>query len=312
MEHPLISKRLGLVYMLLSTVLFSLSGMAVKGLYSSGEPLPTLEIVALRSITGGLTGLYLIKRGGIRGAEGQWSVRILLFLRAFFGFLSITTSFYALSVLSVAEATVIGFLGPVFTGMAAQVFLGEYWEIMDRIAGFVSMIGVVCIARPSFIFGTLFEGTQVDIDPALVIGIIVAILSAVMSSAAILAVRKLAGRCHPYYIVTAFHCTSIPLILLVAPFLPQVVEPHPWIFPQLIKTWGLIVTASVGGVLGQLCLAQGLAMEKASKALTITYVQAVFAFTGEWLAFGIVPHYMSLVGGALVLMCVFVVSYLKK
>ena len=205
------------------------------------------------------------------------------------------------------------------------------------------------IARPTFIFGTLFDAIPTDADPTTMtprlpelvealpgvdspetkalfrvfrmatsdsgvrgFGILAGIVSAMFGAAAMLTIRKLAGKAHSYHVVTSFHFLTIPFVAIMMIIMPSAIDTHTWVFPSDLKTLSLLCAASYGGLIAQILVGLALEREKASKAMTMNYIQAVFAFFGEWLVWGIVPHWMSLLGGLLVIVCVFSVAFMKK
>ena len=86
LNHPAIQSRLGLIYMVLSTVMFCMSGMSVKALYKSAQPMPTLELVFIRGLFGGFGGMWLLKVNSIGQYYGPPGTQHLLLFRGVFGF----------------------------------------------------------------------------------------------------------------------------------------------------------------------------------------------------------------------------------
>lgn len=70
--------------------------------------------------------------------------------------------YYSLQFLSLADATVITFLGPLATGLLGYLVLGEKFTAREAIGGVVSLSGVVLIARPAFLFGR--KAADADLD----------------------------------------------------------------------------------------------------------------------------------------------------
>ena len=75
--------------------------------------------------------------------------------------------YYSLQYLSLADATVITFLGPLATGLLGFLVLGEPFTVREVLGGIVSLGGVVLIARPAFIFGR--KAADADLDHPLTI-----------------------------------------------------------------------------------------------------------------------------------------------
>jgi hypothetical protein len=83
------------------------------------------------------------------GAKG---VRLLLLVRGFGGFFGVSAMYYSLLYLPLADATVITFLSPVIACAACAILLKEEFSRMEQLAAFISLLGVVLIARPTAIF----------------------------------------------------------------------------------------------------------------------------------------------------------------
>ena len=78
--------------------------------------------------------------------------------------------YYSLQFLSLSDATVLQFLSPIFTAIGGSIFLNEAFSIREAFAGckqptetvllhnspfsqVASLVGVMLIARPTFLFG---------------------------------------------------------------------------------------------------------------------------------------------------------------
>ena len=117
-----------------------------------GEPMHPFRILfARQSITalictayGMYTKTILDFPFGVRG------VRWLLILRGFFGFFGVCGMYFSLMYLPLSEATVLGFLSPILTCyLCSFIMPGETFTAQQQFAGFVSLIGVMFIARPA-------------------------------------------------------------------------------------------------------------------------------------------------------------------
>ena len=133
--EPWYKQSIGLIYMLLATVLFSVMSMAVKTLSKSEERIPVLELVVIRGIVGFLVASFMIWYHSVPTYFGPTGTHYLLFVRGFTGFLALTFNFWTLTTLSLGDATVLGFLSPTFTGIFGKIFLGENWEVcLDHVS----------------------------------------------------------------------------------------------------------------------------------------------------------------------------------
>ncbi len=79
-------------------------------------------------------------------------MRLLLLIRGLAGFASTVALYLSLRHLDLSSTTTITFVGPLFVGGLSACLLGEPFGQRERIAGVVSLAGVVLIARPSFLF----------------------------------------------------------------------------------------------------------------------------------------------------------------
>jgi len=256
---------------------FSLMSLLVK---TVGQRLPVQEIVLVRAlITFGLTWAYLTRRG-----ISPWGTRrALLLLRGTLGFGALLCFFYSVVHLPLADATVIQYTNPVFASLIAALVIGERLRVRDGTYIAASLAGVLLVARPSFLFGTPQE------LESLAVGI--ALLGALLSAAAYVAVRALTKTEEPLVIVFYFAAVSVAGSIPLAAFDP--------VWPTGTE-WLVLVGIGLATQLGQVYLTKGLREEPAGRALAVGYLQIVFA--GGWglLFFGEVPGPLSAAGFLLI------------
>ncbi|KAJ9053957.1 hypothetical protein DSO57_1019308 [Entomophthora muscae] len=146
-EHH--NENLGLFLMLLSAIGFSLNGLTVK---ISGHYFPASVIVLARSIIQAIFGIIacLFLRIPPLGPVHR---RRLLASRGIFGAVGLALYYYALTVLPIADATVLFLTGPVFTSILAHLWLGEDFNYLDALTSLLCFAGVILTARPPFLFG---------------------------------------------------------------------------------------------------------------------------------------------------------------
>lgn len=126
----LVYKNLGTLSMVLASFAFSLMGLQIKVISLSDEPLPSFEIVFIRSL---IMTFLCTAHSFISKLElpfGPRELRIMLILRGFIAFIGINCTYYALTVLSIGDATALTFTAPIFTGIAGRIFLKEKWEVL--------------------------------------------------------------------------------------------------------------------------------------------------------------------------------------
>jgi len=272
--------------MLLGTLFFSVMSVFAK---LAGERLPTMELVLARVIVTLIMSWWVIKRIGIY----PWgNNKKLLLLRGFAGFMGLSCYFYAIAHLPLADATVIQFCNPMLAALIAVFALKEQLRMVDVMAAVCSMVGVVLVAQPTFLFA---RGTPLD-QVAVGIGLVGAIFSAI----AYVVIRRLGSTEHHMVVVFYFPLVTgpvaLPILAIEGLVLPQGFE------------WLLLIGIGVAAQLGQIQITQGFKLETAGRASSVTYLQIVLAYTWGVLLFGEYPNAISILGALLVLIGVFSVT----
>lgn len=270
--------RPGVRYMAASALAFSVMSALVK---AAGERLPSQEIVLARAVVALVLSWALLRRAGI----DPWGHhRRLLLLRGTFGFLGLLCVFYSLTHLPLAEATVIQYLHPVFTGILAGLVLGERGGRTLAVGVALSVAGVVAVAKPAALLGG--SSTLPPLALAAALG------GAFFSACAYVLVRRLAATEHPLVIVFYFPLVaapaSIPAVLPV------------WVWPEGIE-WLLLLGVGVATQLGQVALTHGMRHEPAGRATALSYLQVAFAALWGALFFGELPDAWTALGALLIL-----------
>ncbi len=268
----------GLRYMAGAAFFFSVMSLLVK---IAGQRLPTQEVVLARSSVGALLSWAVLRA---RGVSVLGNRRGLLLVRALLGYGGLSCFFYALAHLPLADATVIQYTNPVFTALLAAALLSERLRPRHISLTLVSLAGVVLMTRPDFLFGGL--GERLDVAAA---GI--ALLGAVLSAGAYVAVRKLGATEDPLVIVFYFAALStlgaLPLTA-AAPVMPTAAE------------WAALAGIGVVTQIAQVLMTKGLRLETAGRAMSVGYMQIVFAAAWGVLFFAEIPDLWGLAGALLI------------
>jgi len=259
--------------LLFSSLSFSLVGVSVR---LAGD-VPVYEKVLIRSV------VTLVVLGAIAARRGQRlferSPRLpLLILRGVFGTTAMALYFYAISNLTLADATILNKLSPFFVVIFACLFLRE------RLPRFVIPTLVV-----AFIGAGLVIQPQLDLRA---VPAVAGLVSAIASGAAYTAVRSLRGREAPYKIV--FYFALVSVIVMLPPTIGRFVMPTPLQFVSLLA-------AGVFGTIGQLLLTLAFHQAPASRISIYNYAHVVFAFLLAWGLWGEIPDALSITGMALII-----------
>jgi len=274
----------GALFMLGSALALSLMTVCVK---LAGERLPSQEIVLARAIVSLVLSFALHRRAGIAplGRHRGWLV-----LRGLCGFAGLSCVFYSVTHLPLAEATIIQYLHPTFTGLIAAMALGERLSLRTTLASAVSLFGVVLVAGPGWLAApAATAGVEPTVLPPLALA--AAVGGAFFSGAAYVVVRRLASREDPLVIVLYFPLVTVPATL------PAVV--FDFVLP-LGMEWLWLGAIGVLTQLGQVWLTRGLQQLPAARGTALSYVQVVFAIVWGAVFFAEIPRPASWLGALLV------------
>ncbi|MEJ2677685.1 MAG: DMT family transporter [Gemmatimonadota bacterium] len=270
---------LGLQYMAVAAFFFSLMNLLVK---VAGSRIPSEEIVLSRSVVVMFITLGLMRRGRVP----VWGVRKkLLLLRSVLGFTALSCFYFALTRLTLADATVLQFTSPVFTAVLAGVFLGERLEWTSAALILLSLAGVSLVARPAFLFGSL----AAPLDP---LAVSVTLVGAMLSAGAYVTVRRLNATEDPLVIVLYFAAFSMVASV-------PIVAPHA-VLPRGVD-WVVLLGVGLATMAAQVALTNALRLEEAARAVPVGYLQIVFAALWGMLFFKEYPGALGVLGAALVI-----------
>jgi drug/metabolite transporter (DMT)-like permease len=207
-----------------------------------------------------------------------------LVLRGAFGLAALSCYYAAVVHLPLAEATVLHFTNPAFTALAAAALLGERvsWRLAAGVAS--SFVGVLMIARPLELLAGQASSGQLP-------WVGVSLSAALLSSLAYVTVRKLGETEHPLVVVFYFPLVTVPAVLPVAAL--------SWVPPTPVE-WLQLLGVGVTTQIAQVHLTRGLALEPAGEAVSVGYLQIVFAAIWGALFFRELPDGWGLAGAALV------------
>ncbi|KAG0704049.1 drug/metabolite transporter superfamily [Suillus ampliporus] len=312
------ARNVGILFIISAQFFTACMYISVKILNKLEPQLHTLEIITIRMVCHITCGfelnvdlsqvvtfissvIYMIIMRIPDPIAGPKGVRTLLVIRGITGFFGLCGVYWSLQYLSVADATVLIFLTPFTTAVAGSILLKESYSTSQAVAGVCSLLGVIFIARPPFIFGStpvipdgrhLPEGNPVQ----RLAGVGASMISVLGNTGAYTSMRAIGKRAHPMHFMTFFSlwCTIIALLGIFVLNVP-VVYPTP-------RAWMLLLITGVSGFVAQTLLTMGLQRETVSRGITGMYTQLLFAVVLELLFFGIVPSLLSVLGAAIIVM----------
>ena len=310
--HERCGGAIGLVYMALSAVCFSVMSLLINVLgHGTGnlEKIPSFELASFRAIVGLFVCYTWVTKfakpeHGVLGPRGK---RKLLFSRGAVGIVGMLCNWTVLSQMPLGEATVIVFTAPLFTCIFGSLFLGEPFGPIEIFAAVLSFAGVILVARPKFIFGIIHmyddcgqevpaEHVESKLPRSVLIGI--GILGAVASAFTNIIVRKLLD---VNAIVTVGYLMAVAVVMApLGSFLLQ--DP---VLPSSITSWFAILGICILGFAGQAFKTQGLKWENAGVGSLMRNLDLVFAFSFQVLLLRQKPPVLSVVGAMLTILGTF-------
>jgi drug/metabolite transporter (DMT)-like permease len=269
-------------YMILSASGFAFMGACVKA--ASHRGIPVLEILAARAFISACLSYIDIKRKKI----SPWgNNKRLLTLRGLIGTLALICVFYAVTVLPLAEATLLQYLYPVFTTVLAFVILKEDIQRSALVCIVLSLTGLLIMAQPAFLFGA-FTGTY---EPLPFLGVVSALVGALGSGTAYVVVRRLSKTEDASVIIFYFPFIALPVSCLLLW--------EDFVLPTGIS-WLLLLMVGLFTQVAQYGLTKAMQTEYAGKATAYSYVQVIFSALLGWMVFNEIPTIGTVFGAVFI------------
>jgi drug/metabolite transporter (DMT)-like permease len=253
-----------------ATLAFTAMSMCVKW----AEDLPTLQIVFFRGAVALAIGLVQLRWAGLSLWGGE---RRLLLARGLFGTGALIAYFWSLGTLPLGTATVLQGLAPLFTALFGILLLGERPTVVQIVAFFVALGGVLVVEGAG-------EGGGVG-------GVLIGVLGATLSACAYTIIARIGPREHPLVVVAWFPLVTVPLVGLTLPFV--------WVTPTAPQ-WAALVGVGVFVQVAQIFMTRALQRGPIVVASMTSYLGVVWSGLVGWLVFseGIAQRW--LLGTALV------------
>ena len=258
----------GIALRILSGLLFAAMVACIK---TVADTVPLGQIVFFRSFVALLPlVMFLAWRrefpSGLR-TRRPWGHAV----RALIGAAAMYTSFAALARLGVAEATLLGYLAPLFLTLLAVAILGERLT-RSRAAGLgLGFAGVLALTAPDLV--TAAAG----VDARRMTGIGLAVTSALLTAAAMVQIRRLTATENPGAIAFWFAAVAS---------LGGLASLHwGWIVPDA-PTLGLLVLAGLLGGCAHIAMTVSFKLAEASALAPFEYVTLIWAVLADLWLFG--------------------------
>lgn len=276
--------RRGVLFMLGACALFSLMSSLVKGL---SDEIHFLELMFFRCVLA----IPVVVLFVLRARPGMAAVAVLRtrrfgghFVRALAGAVAMACSFYALSILPLAEQNALTNTTPLFVTLLSIPFLGEKVGVHRSSAVVLGFLGILVIA----VGQGAFSGSPTE---AARWGLIAAVMHGVFSAATTLLVRSLSATEPSTTIVMWQSLLMSGITALALPFV--------WTTPGWDDMLLLVVIGLLGGV-AQVLMTEAWASAQVSALAPYSYSSLLWAILFGWIAFGDVPGLLTILGAALI------------
>lgn len=275
--------RRGAALMVGACALFTLMSAVIKEL---GDRIPFTELMFFRSALAMPVVMALSLRRGRGGIAGLLRTKRLRghLLRAMTGTTAMACSFYALTVLPLAEQTALTSTTPLFVTMLSIPFLGERVGIHRWSAVILGFIGILVIALGQGAF-------QGGIGSLAGVGTVAAVSHGVFSGLTTLLVRQLSE--------TESSATIVMWQSLLMTIFTAATLPFFWVTPG---GWDLVLLLLIGlfGGVAQVMLTEAYASAQVSSLGPYSYTSLLWSVALGWIFFAEVPTPSTLAGAALI------------
>jgi len=195
------------------------------------------------------------------------------------GLSGMVLNFLGMTMLPLAEATVIGFAVPLFATILAAILLREPTGRYRWGAVILGFVGVLVVLRP--------DGAALHS-----IGALVALGGAVMTACVSILLRQLGQTEAAATTVTWFTVSSVVPLTVLMLWFGQAHDP---------LTWALLLAMGSFGGAGQLLLTSALRFAPVAVVLPVDYSGLIWATLLGWLLFGTLPLAATWIGAPIII-----------
>jgi drug/metabolite transporter (DMT)-like permease len=201
----------------------------------------------------------------------------LFVTRGVLSFIGMLASFYAYSVLDIANVQSLLFTVPIFTILLASWILREYVGLRGWISCAIGFAGALIIIRPGF----------VAFNP----GMLAAVASALAFAAANIAIRKLGATQSPVLITLASNAIIVPLAAIPAAY--------NWVTPEWHHVPWILAMGTLF-MLAQLCLTYSIREADARIVQSFNFLRLPWAVLIGWVLFSELPDMWTWIGAVVI------------
>jgi len=264
----------GMCWMVITGLCFLAVTVTVR---FAGERIPAPQAAFIRYVFGALLVLPVLWRMvNDKAAIANWKLTLF---RGVIHSGGVLLWFFAVTRISIAQVTALGYLMPVIATLLAALILGEVLHIRRIVAVVAGFAGVLIILRPGFSEVGVGQLAQLGAAPLFALSMILA--------------KKLTGTDESMVIVAAL--TVVCALTLAVPALLQ------WVEPSSAELMLLALTA-VFATCGHYAMTRALKLAPVSALQPVAFLQLVWATIAGVLLFQEALDFYVLLGGAVLVL----------
>ncbi|MDD2780673.1 DMT family transporter [Sulfuricurvum sp.] len=285
--------RLGIIYMLAASFLFSLTMVFAKLLSAS---LGSVEVTFWRNTIGLIVIAFFLLRKPMKNVGGK---PFTLIFRGVIGTVALLAFFYTISATTLSNAIVYAKTEPIFTALLAFFLLKEKLQSHALLAIAIGFLGVILLSKMEF--GYLH---------------IMGLLTGFLSALAYTSVRSLKAHYDERTVVLSFMLSGViipALLMFIANYVHSdffAFALNSFVIPQGIA-WLWIILMGVAAAFGQIYMTRAYFYAKAGIVSTLSYSVVLFATLFGILLGDLFPTPIVITGGILIVISGILLS-LKK
>lgn len=264
-QVPFVKKKrfpgLGILFAMIACAFFALGSVFVKLISDIGGVSLAISRFSVQFLL--LLPLLTYRKNEV-DVLGPVGLRRFLYMRGIFGALCVPLLYLSVKRMDVGDAITIAYTSTVMVPIFARFILKENLTILEIVLGFVSVLGVILIARPSFLF---HAGSYKPVDG---LGVMLGLLGAVCQALSMITIRKL-GKTHVILNIAYFSICGSIMCFLILPISEKIIYPC---FGDLLY----ISSLGILGIIGQCFLTLALRCERAATVGVARSIQVIFAY----------------------------------
>jgi drug/metabolite transporter (DMT)-like permease len=246
---------------------------------------------------------------------GPKDSRKILVFRGLAAAISVITLYFSIKLISFTDSIIIRYSSPIVTAVFAYLFLKEKLNNVHFVSLVLSIIGLIFVIHPSFLFGKYGQPKAIEGSIWFLVGILLAIVSSFSAGSSIVFTKNLTNKnVHFTIIMFFFSLTGFIISIAISGVLFRFGTTHKnWNLTRqfLIRDISFALLAGLVNFLGHVSFTLAIAKENPNKIALLRSMDIFVAFLVEYLIFSIVPNWLSAIGALFVILAVSIIYIYK-